>query len=179
VPESVTGGVEVGLISYFCRICAKSKPTQLADPVFGLITFGRGLWYGIADDGVRVTIWAGAEGPTDQQRAIFSTMQQRRAELNAAIEAPLFEEYRIIRAIEQTGYEQETPAIAGRFSEEFPEIQRPSEIWRIAHPARVAIYVEGYDFDFVFDFEMNWADNEHWLDVRFKDWKVIEVGKEG
>lgn len=95
------------------------------------------------------------------------------------IEEPLFNKYSTIRAIEQAGYETEAPAIASRFSEDFPELRQPSEIWKIAHLARVAICGEGDYYDFVIDFEIDWADNEHWLDVRFKDWKVIEVGKEG
>jgi hypothetical protein len=93
------------------RLRERWKPRRVDDAVFGSITFhpgGDGVWSREAiTDGSRVRVFAGESGPTDGQRAMWTEFENRRTELLAEIQQPLFDEYNTIRAYERPEYEKQ------------------------------------------------------------------------
>jgi hypothetical protein len=108
--------------------------------------------------------------PLDAQRRLFAELLARYPALRADMEQPMFAEYQAIR-------EAERPT-SRELDVEFPPLDRPSDIWRVAHLSTVDVQgFEGVDLNFLY--EVDWADEEHVLSVHVRDWKVVGVGKEG
>jgi Domain of unknown function (DUF6985) len=165
------------------RLRERWKPRRVDDPVFGGITFHRGangVWSREAEtDGYCVRIFAGESGPSDGQRSLWTEFENRRDELLAKIQQPMFDEYNTIREDEAPEYEKAGPDIKGRFNEDFPELKAASGIWTIARLDAVEVMGDGYPLDLCLLFDMDWGDPEHVLSVTMKDWAVVHVGKEG
>jgi hypothetical protein len=151
----------------------------MVDPVFGAITFKRtkgwnGWWTRDTHGEYGVRIFGRESGPSREQRELFEKFERRRAEVLAAVEVEMLEEYNKIREIEREAYVSEK---AEGFDEDFPPMKAASEMWKLARLAGVEVY--GDRFDFCLLFEMNWGDPEHVLSVTLQNWKVVSVGKEG
>lgn len=159
------------------------SPRRLEDPAFGMIAFcggGDGCWErdAVSDD-YTVRVFAGEAGPEGEQRALFTEFKNRRPELFARIEQSLSDQYNTIRGCEQRATEEGGADVGRRINDGSSERQRPSEIWKIAKLVTVEVLGVGHPLDLCLMFEMDWGDPEHLLSVTIKDWKVVDVGKEG
>jgi len=89
----------------------------------------------------------------------------------------LLGEYLSIRADERSQRDLTVPGATEDFKSDFPEIDRPEDVWNVSKLCRVEVY-GSKQVDFVFDHMISWAD-DHQLNVAVKDWRVVEVMKEG
>jgi hypothetical protein len=67
----------------FSRFFKKKAVVELRDPVFGLITYKRGLWTFLptkAEDGFMIGVEAPEAGPSTRQRNFFSQVRSELAE---------------------------------------------------------------------------------------------------
>jgi hypothetical protein len=171
------------LRDHLTRLREWFKPRQMQDAVFGLIAYsrsGRGVWTrDAATDRYEVRVFAGEDGPSDDQRALFIEFQNRRPAVMALVEQSLLDEYNTVRDYAREAYEQAEAHITLRFNEEFPKIERTSDIWTIARLAVVEVMGDGKPLDLCLTFDMDWGDPEHDIRATIKDWTVVDVAKEG
>jgi hypothetical protein len=168
-----------GIVSIYQRWF---PPRRVTDPIFGELEYRRGLWLGRLDaaGAVGVQVTAGEAGPSERQRRLFGQLKARLSELSAQVEHPLAEEYLKCREACRADYERSVPEGPLRLETDFPPLAQPADIWRIAHLSMIEVEPDanaGMDFGLIY--EIDWADPEHVLLAMIKDWKVIQVGKEG
>jgi uncharacterized protein (DUF983 family) len=156
-------------------------PKRMSDWAFGELEYQRGAWFGLLDatGAVGVHVAAGEAGPSERQRRLFTQLKARLSELSAQIEGPLAEEYLKCREASRAEYERSVPE-GPRFETDYPALAQPADIWRIAHLAGIEVQPDANArVDFGLIYQIDWADPEHDLLARIKDWKVIDVGMEG
>jgi hypothetical protein len=104
------------------------------------------------------------DGPTEWQRRQFHELVVRYSNLRQEMSEPLRREYEEIR----TSWELSSA-----------EIKEPTEIWNIAHLIAIEISKEGTEIDISLNHLIDWENEDHDLNVRLKDWRVLEVAMEG
>jgi hypothetical protein len=151
------------------------RPKRIVDPTFGTLVYRGGVWHGRLESPDVVRVFADQVGPDRRQHELFTEMKRRFDRLAAIVEVPLADEYRRCRDAEKAAYEAGS---AEAFAADFPTQHEARDIWRIARLC--CVEVQGDDtIDFCLIYAVNWGDPEHSLSVLLRDWKVIDVGKEG
>ena len=157
---------------------------RLTDPVFGVIRYkGNGVWSGewslnLAGPGsVHVDVFADEVGPSPNQRDRFMELQAFFPTLRTEMALPLFNEYQVVRSDAAAEYSSSPLGGGEKLDADYPPVSRPEDIWKVAILRRVEVCRDS-TVDFSFDHEVLWAD-DHQLNVLVKDWRVLEVAREG
>lgn len=104
------------------------------------------------------------DGPTEWQRGMFRELINRYNSLQSEMEEPLWREYEEIRKNWELA------------SAPLPESK---QIWSVASLFAIEVLGEGSAIDFSLDHCIDWDNEDHDLNVRIKDWKVLDVAMEG
>jgi hypothetical protein len=170
----------LGGVFAWWHVVRRRRHRRIVDPVFGVLDRDPHMpWVGWHEfeERIMVSIFAGDEGPRENQRQLFIEFKRRFEEMRAAVERPLFDEYQACREACKAEYEA-SDELRPRFESDFPFLQNPTEIWSIAHLSHVEI--QGDDqIDLALTYSIDWADDDHDLSAHVWNWKVVEVGKEG
>jgi hypothetical protein len=158
---------------------------HLHDPVFGPLRYSRGTgtWDGRAPatvfgGDVRVTIFAGPDGPSAAQCERFSELLHRFPALRCEMAVHLYNEYRDIRESIRPSYPTPQANDDSEFATAYPPVDTPQDVYEIATLYRIEVS-HGEHVDLAFDHAIQWADDDHGLNVLVKDWKIIDVAMEG
>lgn len=153
--------------------------TEYQDPIFGLLTFNKFAWEGVAIIsalGGEVSLSVAAENetpPTDAQRQAFQEFQHIENRLKPDIEAEVYKYYSRVLEEYRDGY--------GECADEYaPVLQTSSEIWRLLSSpgALVLAQVAGEPPTVILTWECLW-DSEHGLGAKVQGGQVVQVGEQG
>lgn len=149
-----------------------TKKGIISDPLFGKVQAEEYWWYGKhqsawTGDVVDLILPLEDEGPTEVQRRLYQEFRANEPSLKGVVERAICNWYR--------EYVEEE---AGDFDYAFPDVKRPSEIWKAINFTSVCIPDRNDDDRFEVLFGGEWEE-EHGFLLAFKKWKVVKVLYQG